>query len=253
MKMQGAAASGGMSSARRSGLAYKVGLGVMVTGVVIAASSWLLGGVVFVALTSLLTLLGAPESRQIMPPHDPEAGGQILQFFGVILVVCGVCIVSVRLIVELLGLAGEPALTYRLKGSEKLGSGLAATGFLVGVSSGLSQVLLYEIFLYEYGTGAAMSTLEAVGYAGGVILLGGLAVLILGARNRHRALLGWTDRVGWGKLGCGWVNKLGLGLIVLALVGATLGVEDPTTIVAVAGIGILLTGVIPHILAGGRP
>ena len=195
-----------------------------------------------------MTLLGAPESRQLLPSHEPEAGGQFLQFFGVILVVCGVCIVSVRLIVELLGLAGEPALTAKLKGSEKLGSGAAAIGFLAIVSTGLSQVILYE-----YGIGAAMTTLETAGYAGGVVLLGGLAVLILGGPNLHRVLLGWTDRVGWGKLGCGWVNKLGLGLIVLALAGATLGFEDPSTIIAAAGIGILLVGFVPHILAGGRP
>ncbi len=87
--------------------------------------------------------------------------------------------------------------------------------------------------------------------AGSVILLGGLAILILGAPNRRRVLLGWTDRVGWGKVGHGWINKLGLGLIVLGLVGATLGFEDP--IFAAAGIGILVVGIVPHILAGGRP
>ena len=98
-----------------------------------------------------------------------------------------------------------------------------------------------------------MFALETAGYVGVLVLFGGLAVLILGGRNRHRALLGWTDRVGWGKLGCGWANKLGLGLIALALAGATLGFEEPTTIVAAAGIGILLVGLLPHFLVGGRP
>ncbi len=243
----------GVASVKSAGLAYKVGLGVIVVGIVIAASSWLLGGVTFSAISALLRLLGAPEDRALLPPYEPEAGGQLLQLFGVILLVCGGCIVSLRLVVELFGMGGNSGFTSRLKGVEKVGLGATAIGFLVGVSSGLTQVLLYEIFLYEYGTGTAMSTLETVGYGGGVILLGGLAVLILGAPNRHRMLLGWTDRVGWGKLGCGWINKLGLGLIVLALVGGILGFEDLTTIVAAAGIGILVVGIVPHILPGGRP
>ena len=208
MKTQGIGASG-TASVKRVGLAYKVGLGVVMTGVAIVASSWLLGGVVFAAATALLNLLGAPESRQLLPPHEPEAGKQLLQFFGVVLFVCGACIFSLRLVGELLGLAGHSELISRLRGSEKLGSGAAAVGFLVGVSCGVSQVLLYEIFPYEYGTGALMSILETVGYAGGVIFLGGLAVLILGAPNRRRTLLGWTDRMGWGKLGCGLDQQAG--------------------------------------------
>ena len=37
---------------------YKVGLGVIVAGIVIAASSWLLSGVAFADVTVLLGLLG---------------------------------------------------------------------------------------------------------------------------------------------------------------------------------------------------
>ena len=98
-----------------------------------------------------------------------------------------------------------------------------------------------------------MSALGTAVSVGAVSLFGGLAVLILGGPNRRRVLLGWTDRMGWGRLGCGWINKLGLGLIALALAGGTLGYENPTTIIAAAGIGILIVGIIPHILAGGRP
>ena len=200
-----------------------------------------------------MTLLGAPEDREFLPTYEPEAGGHLLQFFGVIILVCGVCIVGIRLVVELLGLAGKPELTARLGWADKLGLGVATIGVLVGASSGITQVLLYEVFLYEYGPGTAMFALAIVMYAGGVILLGGLAILILRRPGPRRVLLGWTDRVGWGKMGCGWINKLGLGLIALALVGGTLGFEDLTTIVAAAGIAILVVGIVPHILAGGRP
>ena len=252
MKTQGTGTLGA-ASVKRAGLAYKVGLGVIVVGVVMFASSLLVGGVTFSAISALLRLLGAPEDREFLPANEPEAGGHLLQFFGVIILVVGVCIVGIRLLVELLGFAGKPEFTARLGWVDKLGLGVATTGLLIGVSSGITQLLLYEIFLYGYGPGTAMFALAIVGYAGGVILLVGLAVLILGRPDPRRVLLGWTDRVGWGKMGCGWINKLGLGLIALALVGGILGIEDPTTIVAAAGIGILVVGIVPHILAGGRP
>ena len=241
------------ASLSRAGLAYKIGLGVIVAGIVIAASSWLLGGVTFSAISALLTLMGAPEDRGFMPTSEPEAGGHLLQFFGAIILVCGICIVGIRLVVELLGLGGKPDLTARLGWADKLGLGVAATGVLVGVSSAITQVLLYEVFLYEYGPGTAMFALAIVGYAGGVILLVGLVVLILRRPGPRRVLLGWTDRVGWGKMGCGWINRLGLGLIALAMVGGILGFEDPTTVVAAAGIAILVVGIVPHILSGRRP
>ena len=250
MTTQGTGTSGA-ASVKRTGLAYKVGLGVIVAGVVMFASSWLLGGIVFAAVMDLLTLLGAPEDRQFLPPNEPEAGGQIVRHLGGVLLACGVCIVTIRLVVELLGLTGKPRFTANLKRPEKLGLGAAGIGTLTIISTGLSQGILHEIFRNEYGP--VMSTLEAAGFAGAVVLFGGLAVLILVEPSRRRLLLGWADRVGWGKMGCGWINKLGLGLIVLALVGGALGFEDPTTIVAAAGIGILLVGILPHILAGGRP
>lgn len=252
MTTQGTGTSGA-ASVKSAGLVYKIGLGVILVGIIIAASSWLLGGVTFSVISALLRLLGAPEDRALLAPNQPEAGGQLLQLFGVILLACGSCIVSLRLIVELFGMVGNYVLTFRLKRVDKLGLGAVAIGFLVGVSSGLTQVLLYEIFLYEYGTGTAMSTLETAGYAGGLILLGGLAVLILRRPGPRRVLLGWTDRVGWGKINCGWINKLALGLLALALAGGTLGFEEPTTIVAAAGIGIFVVGIVPHILADGRP
>ena len=241
------------ASVKRSGLAYKVGLGVIVTGAAVVGSSWLLGGVVFVAVNGILTILGAPDDRTLLPPYKPEVGGQLLRLFGGILLACGAYIVSIRLAAELLGLAGSSEWITKLGRAQKLGAGAAAIGFIVAMSSGLSQALLIEVLLYNYGKGAVVPILETVGSAGGVLLLGGLAILLLAGSNRHRLLLGWTDRVGWGKLGFGWINKLGLGLIVLAVAGATLGFEDPTTIVAAAGIGILLVGMVPHFLAGGRP
>ena len=254
MKTQGAGAAVA-ASVKGAGLAYKVGLGVILAGVVTFASSWLLGGVFFAAVMDLLALLGAPEDREFLPADHPEAGGQILQHLGGILFACGVCIVSVRLVVELLGLAGKPELTARLDPADKLALGAAGIGTLTVVSTGLCQNILYEVFLYDYGRGAAMVALETVGSIGAVFLVGGLAVLILRRPRYRRALLGWADRVGWGRMGCGWINKLGLGSIVLALIGGALapGFASAFGIVAAAGIGILLVGFVPHFLGRGQP
>ncbi|MDE2823769.1 MAG: hypothetical protein OXK79_09720, partial [Chloroflexota bacterium] len=176
MKTQGTGVAG-TTSIMRAGLAYKVGLGVIVAGVAMFASSWLLDGVVFAAVMELLTLLGAPEDRQFLPPDQPGAGGQIIQHFGGAIFACGVCIVSIRLVAELLGLAGKPEFTAKLDWADKLGLGAVGIGTLTIVSTGLSQSILYEIFLYDYGRGAAMVTLETAGRAGAVFLLRGHAVI----------------------------------------------------------------------------
>ena len=141
----------------------------------------------------------------------------------------------------------------KLSRGEKLGLGAAAAGLGLGVVSGLSQVVLYEAFGYDYGAPGTMRVLETVGYSGGALLLCGLGALVLGRPNRRRMLLGWTERVGWGKIGHAWINKLGVGLIAAAIVGGALGLEDATTMIAGAGTAILLVGIVPHYLVGGRP
>lgn len=221
-------------------MAYKVGLAVMVVGVIISASSWILRGVFFEAMMKLLTFLGAPEDRAILPPYYPEAGGHFLRFFGAILFACGVCIVSLRLGVELLGLAGNSELTARLKGADKLGAGAVAIGFFGAFSTELSRDILYEIFDYKYEIGPAIYRLQTIAEASALVWLGGLAIL--------------TRRVGRGVLGCGWVSKLGLGLVVLGIIGATTDNDDPTTMIFwTVIVGILLVGILLHTLRKGMP
>lgn len=234
----------------RTGLVYKVGLGVVMVGAAVFASSWLLGGLLFAALMDILPLLGAPEDRNFLPAGEPEAGGDILRQLGGVVVACGVCMLSLRLVVEL---AGKHGLAARLDTTGRLGLGAAAVGLLAVVSTGIAQDVLYEVFLYDYGRGAAMQTLETVGVAGGVLLLGGVAVFVLARPTGHRVALGWTDTVGWGRMRCGWINRLALALIALALVAGVLGFESGSGIAAAAGIGILLAGIVPHVLAGQRP
>ena len=245
MNTQGTRAPG-TASDERNGLAYKVGVGVIAAGVVIAASSGLLGGAVFALLMRLLALMGAPEDRDFLPPDYSEAGSQVLVLLGTLVIMCGVWLFSLRLVIELLGLAPRPALTGKMSPRGRRGLGVAAAGLLVIVSAAVPGELIYE----TSRSGEYPMVLTIIGTVGGLMVLCALFILVPGPL---KAVLGWTDRVGWGKLRCGWLNKLGLGLIVLALVGMSLGFEDLLTIVATAGIAILLVGIVPHLLVRGRP
>ena len=160
--------------------------------------------------------------------------------------VCGGIGVRLGPVDKLRDLAG------RLSRAEKLGLSAAAAGLVIAVVSALVQGVLAEVFRYDYGAPGTMSILETASYASGAIMLCGLGVLVLGRPDRRRALLGWTERVGWGKMGCAWINQFALGLIAAAILIGTLGVEDPTTDMAGAGVALLLVGLVAQIFARGR-
>ena len=234
------------------GLGYKLGLVVIVAGIVIAASGWLLGAVVGPAVPAMLEFLRAPDDPAIPPSNDSAAGTQLLHMLGVFIILSGVCVINLRLVADLLGLAGGASLTSqlasRLNTIEKLGLGATMIGLVVVFSIGAAQVILVEIYLYRYETGAAMTALETIWNAGFASALAGLGALTLGTPNRRALLLGWTNIVLWGRLGLGWINLLGLGLIALSALGAIVEIEQ-SYIVLGAGLAILAVGVIPHFLA----
>ena len=247
MKKQQTAATGAKASDKGSGMAYKIGAAAVVAGAIILMTSGLLGGVVFASLMRLLSLMGAPEDRDFLPPDYPDAGSEVLGHLGALVIMCGVWMFCLRLVIELLGLATRPALTGRLGPRGRLGLGVAAAGLLIGASAALPESLLYEFSR----SGESWPLLETIATFGGLIVLCGLFILIPGPL---KAVEGWTNRVGWGKLGLGRINQLGLGLIALAIIiGATFGLSDPITIIVAAGIGIILVGLIPHLLDDGRP
>ncbi len=210
------------------GLTYKIGFAVMVTGVIIMVSGGILGGIFFEALMQLLTLLGAPEEREFLPPDEPEAGEQMLLLLGALVFVCGACIVSIRLLLGLLGLAGKPGWISKLGWVAKLGLGTAALGLLISIFGATPEYLLYEFFRYNYGQWGTMATLETIIGVGNVMLWSGLALLVLG--KPIRTLLG------------SWVNWLGLGLIVIGTIGAAMGWGAPFIIAAVVGAVTLIVG-----------
>ena len=220
---------------------------MVVVGAIILMTSGLLGGVVFASLMRLLSLMGAPEDRDFLPPDYPEAGSQILDHLGALVIMCGVWMFSLRLVIELLGFATKPALTGRLSPRGRLGLGVAAAGLLIGASAVLPESLIYEFSC----SGEPWLPFETIATLGGLIVLCGLFILIPGPL---KAVQDWTNRVGWGKLGLGRINQLGLGLIALAIViGLFIGLSDPITIIVAAGIGIILVGIVPNLLDNRKP
>ncbi len=249
MKTQRTAGAGVKAPDKGSGLAYKIGVAVMVAGAIIAMASGLLGGVVFASLMRLLSLLDAPEDRYFLPPSQPQAGSEILGFLGILVFLCGAWMFCLRLVIELLGLATKPALTGRLGTGGKLRLGIVAVGLLLGISADLPRTLLFEFIGYEES-----GPFETISTVGGFIVLCGLVMLIPSGVRLLKAFLSWTNRVGWGKLGLGRINQLGLGLIALAIIiGSIFGLSDIITVIAAAGIGIILVGIVPHLLVDGRP
>lgn len=252
MQLQGAGASGGRPQ-KRGGLAYRVGFGVILLGLLVISLSWFLGGLTGAAVTTLLALLGAPEEREFLPPNQPSLGANLLQFYGVALLVSGVCILGLRLLGGLLGLAGKSEAAARLAWDYKLGFAATALGFSIVAVSWFCRALLYELFLYQYDAGGLMSALVTAAWGGGAILLAGAVFLAprLLARRRRRPP-GRTLRLGWGALGHGWLTRLGFGLVGLGLAGTLLGLGDLPALILLAGIGILVAGVLLQLFAGGR-
>ena len=217
MKPQGTGAAA-TASFKRAGPAYKAGLVVILAGVVVFASSWLLGGVVFAAVMDLLALLDAPDDRQFLPADQPEAGGQILQHLGGTLIACGVCIATIRLVAELLGLAGRAGIDWQ-----------AGPGRQAG-----------------FGRGGHRNSHDRLDWTLAEHTLRGLPLRLWARRGHGHAGDGWAGRCcvldrrtcrshsqetqvsqgaarlggqgGMGQDGCGRINKLGLGAIVLALI-----------------------------------
>ena len=237
------------------GVAYKVALGDIAFGVFMIVCSPFVGGVFYRGLTQLFPLLRVPEDRLILPASEPQTGTELLAVLGVYILAIGICIFCVRLVLELLGLAGEPALTRRMRPPGKLALGTAAAGVLV-IAAGLLPEPLLTLFFLDYDPGD-LSILDAIRQAGGLLLICSLITLFLDGRG---ALIGWTDAVGWGRIRWGWINRLAVALVV----GGTISMipffwkpwmpfDDVAGIFASTGVTVMVLGIVPQFLGGGRP
>ncbi len=239
------------------GLAYKVALGDVAFGVLVLVLSPFVGGVFYtLAIEPLISRVDVPEGWRA----DPQSGTTLLALLGFYLLAAGICIFGVRLVLELLGLAGAPALTRRMRPRGKLALGAAAAGTVVYAAGTLPAILLDELFTHgEFPVPWIASALDATSQAGGLLVLCALITLFLGG-GRRGALLRWTDAVGWGKMRWGWINKLALALIAGGLVSMFpffwtpwMPFDDVSDIFASTGVILLVLGIVPQFLASRGP
>ena len=233
------------------GLVYKVALADVVLGVFVVVLSPFVGGIFFRGLLQLFPLLGVPEDRRFLPANEAATGTELLAVLGASILAAGICIFCVRLVLELLGLAGEPMLTRRMRPKGKLVLGTATFGVIVIAAAFLPEFLL-SLFFLDYDSGD-LPILDAIWQAGRLLLLCSLITFFFG---RWRVI----DAAGWGKMRWGWLNRLALALVV----GGTISLipfywtpwmpfDDVAYLFVSTGVLLLVSGIFPQLLAGGRP
>ncbi len=236
------------------GVAYKVALGDIAVGVFMIVCSPFVGGVFFGGLTQLFPLLGVPEDRQFLPASEPQTGTELLGVLGAYILAAGICIFCVRLVLELLGLAGEPQLTRRMRPPGKLALGTAAAGVVVFAAGAFPGNLVSLLFIdYEPEVQGITSALDVISKAGGLLLVCSLITLLLWGRGIRGALFGWADAVGWAKLRCGWINRLSVAFVVGGTIGSVLFFGDVASVFTSTGVIVLVMGIVPQLLADGGP
>ena len=236
------------------GVAYKVALGVMAIGVFLIVLSPMVGGILHtLAITPLLELLGAPEDRELLPTDEPRTSIELLAILGTCNIVVGISIFCVRLVLELLGLAGAPTVTRRMRPPGKLALGTAAAGLVVLAIGGFTRILVSLLFIdHETEVQWITSSLDEIAKAG-VLLLGcSLITLFLRGGWIPGSLLGWADMVGWGKLGYGWINRLSVASVVVGI-GSFLFLGDVASVFFGVGFMALVIGIVSHLRVGGGP
>ena len=236
-------------------VAYKVALGVMAVGVILIVLSPMVGGILHTqAITPLIDLLGAPGDRQFLPSDEPRTSTELLAVLGGCNLVVGISMFCVRLVLELLGLAGAPIVTRRMRPPGKLALGTAAAGLVVFAAGAFPRILVSLLFVdHESEVQGITSALDEVAKIGVLLLVCSLTTLLLRGRGIRGTLFGWADRVGWAKSGYGWINWVSLASVVVGIIGSFLFLGDVASVFSGTGVIVLVTGIVPHLLAGRGP
>ncbi len=238
---------------RDLGRTYKVGLVVGSVGVLVILASGVIGAVFNELVLSLLESMGVPEDREYLSPGNPDAGPGLLRFLGWEVVACGVLIVSVRLAIGLMGLTPKPEPADKLGPVDRAGLGIVVFGVLVIAAATIPEAILYDILPRVPRSSDPHPAFSIVASIGSLCLFSGLLVIAFGGPRRREVLLGWGDKLGWGKLGHGWVNKFAVALLVIAIVVSTVGPTDAGTFVFGAGVAVFLLGIAVNYFAGTNP
>ncbi len=231
---------GGRAPFQEWGVAYKVGLGVTAVGLGVMLVSPLFAGVV----TALLDLLGAPEGRTLLPE---ASGGALLRLYGFFILTCGVCLFCGRLALELVGLVRERALTGGMRLWGKLAAGAGAVAVVAWTVSDLLDSLS-SFVSPGWATGPTLTAGRLIA----LLILFAISAFVFSDAGRRARLLGWTDRVGWGTVRQGWINRYALALLAAGALCAILQIGGVTAMIII-GVAVLLSGLVPQYFWGRRP
>ncbi len=236
---------------------YKVALGVIGVGILMVVWSPFVGGALYGLVTPFIELLGAPGDREFLPRGESGTGAELLVLLGAWNFVAGVSMFCVVIVLDLLELGGSPALTRRVRPPGKAALGAAAAGAALFGPAVLLDFLLSELFVdHEQDIAWVLGALALVWRSGLLLLVCSLVLIALRGNVLRSRLLRWTEAVGWGKAGRGWINTLALALIAGSLINAVvwfLPFDDAARLFFGVGVTILLAGIVPHVRAGGRP
>ncbi|MDE2780680.1 MAG: hypothetical protein OXI91_13530 [Chloroflexota bacterium] len=143
------------------GLLGTAGLVAVIGGFVMYALSWSYGEPFYQSGVEVLNSFTDPVEREIWPDHDrstvaqssfateteAEMGRDILQFFGVIVVLFGLFVLAVNVLFGFV--TGTARGSSQLNLAEKAGANIAALGFILLFLGAVSEVLISEILLLE--------------------------------------------------------------------------------------------------------
>ena len=235
------------------GVAYKIALGVMAVGLFIVIWSQFVGDNFYdLVVTPLLDLLGAPADRRFFRPLLLD-GEVVMALIGLCNIAVGVIIFCVRLVLELLGLAGAPVLTRYMRPHVKLFFGAAAAAIAFIIVSRIPLLFFVDNPLFD-DTDLPMPgfyrLLDLVWQAGRLLLVCSLLAAYFGRRGAP--MLRWADRALWGKMGWGWLNRLALALTACGLVGMIfefmLPFDDVAGMFTAVGMTALVLGIVPQLV-----
>ena len=160
---------------------------------------------------------------------------------------------SVRLSLGLLGLTPKPEPTDKLGQVDRAGLGITVFGVLVIAAVAIPEALIYEILPRIPRSSDSVPAFSIVASIGSVCLFCGLLVIAFGGPRRREVLTGWSDKLGWGKLGHAWVNKFAVALLLMAIVVSMVGLEDAGPFIFGAGVAVFLLGIAVNYFAGSNP
>ena len=205
------------------GLLGVAGLAAVVAGLTMYALGWSHGEPFYQAGVEVLNAYTDPVEREIWPDHErsraaqgrlaveteADMGRDILQFFGIVVVLFGFFLLAVSVLVGFV--TGAARGGSRMNLAERVGANIGALGFILLFLGAIPEVIIAELLSFEqeswrivanalvsgslsslFGLPAErllMAVLAAAGSLGVVMLWLGVTMLIMGGSRRRKIVL----------------------------------------------------------------